>query len=93
MQTLIHLEYAYIQLYINISTYQLHVLPGPSGYVTGSTFFITFAGEPTAIEKLGISLVTTEPAPTVVPWPMVTPGKMTVFPPIQQSLPMVTSFE
>ena len=54
---------------------------------------MTLAGDPTAIEKLGISLVTTELAPTVTPSPIVTPGKITVFPPIQQSCPIETRFE
>ncbi|KAI3336903.1 hypothetical protein HD806DRAFT_475120 [Xylariaceae sp. AK1471] len=43
-----------------------------------------------ATEKSGISLVTTLLAPMVQPLPMVTPGMMVVFPPIQQSSPMMT---
>jgi hypothetical protein len=54
-----------------------------------SNFLITLAGLPTANEFAGTSLVTTDPAPIVLPEPMVTPGQITVFPPIQQSLPMV----
>ena len=44
-----------------------------------------------ATEKLGMSFVTTLPAPTVTPSPIFTPGMMTVFPPIQQSFPIATS--
>ncbi|RAH77226.1 hypothetical protein BO86DRAFT_323852, partial [Aspergillus japonicus CBS 114.51] len=36
------------------------------------------------------SLVTTDPAPIVEPCPIVTPGRMTVFAPIQQSSSMKT---
>ncbi|KAI2642527.1 hypothetical protein GGS21DRAFT_176261 [Xylaria nigripes] len=43
-----------------------------------------------ATEKSGMSLVTMLPAPIVQPLPMVTPGMMVVFPPIQQSSPMTT---
>ena len=56
-------------------------------------FLITFAGFPAAIEWSGISLVTTEPAPMTQPFPMVTPGQMIAFPPIQQSSPIVMGFE
>ncbi|PWY88873.1 hypothetical protein BO94DRAFT_53924 [Aspergillus sclerotioniger CBS 115572] len=52
----------------------------------------TRQGLPTATEKGGMSLVTTDPAPMVDPSPMVTPGKMTTLPPIQQSLPMRTGW-
>jgi hypothetical protein len=51
----------------------------------------TLAGEPIATEKGGISLVTTLPAPMVQPFPILIPGMMIVFPPIQQSFPIVTS--
>ena len=37
-------------------------------------FLIGFAGVPTAITKGGNDLETTEFAPTIVPWPIVTPG-------------------
>ncbi|PYI33762.1 hypothetical protein BP00DRAFT_305350, partial [Aspergillus indologenus CBS 114.80] len=37
-------------------------------------------------------LVTMEPAPIVEPSPIVTSGRMTTFPPIQQSLPIVTGW-
>ncbi|KAH8706178.1 hypothetical protein BGZ61DRAFT_350933, partial [Ilyonectria robusta] len=50
---------------------------------------ITFAGTPTATENSGTSLVTTLPAPIVHPLPIVTPGITVVFPPIQQSSPIV----
>ncbi|KAI1812139.1 hypothetical protein GGS20DRAFT_44171 [Poronia punctata] len=59
---------------------------------TRSTLLTTLAGAPTATEKSGTSLVTTLPAPTVHPFPIVTPGMMVVFPPIQQSSPIVTGF-
>ncbi|KAI1363677.1 hypothetical protein F5Y08DRAFT_329175 [Xylaria arbuscula] len=45
---------------------------------------------PIATEKSGISLVTILPAPIVHPLPIVTPGIIVVFPPIQQSSPMTT---
>ncbi|EYE91348.1 uncharacterized protein EURHEDRAFT_465063, partial [Aspergillus ruber CBS 135680] len=38
------------------------------------------------------SLVTTEPAPTVHPLPILTPGRMMTFPPIQQSSSMKTGW-
>lgn len=59
---------------------------------TGSTFFTTFAGEPTATEKSAMSLVTTLPAPIVQPLPIVTPGMIVTFPPIQLSSPIETGF-
>lgn len=43
-----------------------------------------------ATDQGGMSLETTLPAPTVQPLPTVTPGRMTVPPPIQQSSPMTT---
>jgi hypothetical protein len=55
------------------------------------TFFTTLAGAPIATENAGISLVTTELAPIVQHRPMLTPGKIVTFPPIQQSSPIVTS--
>ncbi|CCF35112.1 hypothetical protein CH063_06963 [Colletotrichum higginsianum] len=51
---------------------------------------MTRAGLPTATEYGGRLLVTTAPDPTVVPRPMVTPGRMIVPPPIQQSSSMRT---
>ena len=51
----------------------------------------TLAGDPIATEKAGISFVTTLPAPMVQPFPILTPGRMIVFPPIQQSFKIVTS--
>ena len=45
------------------------------------------------LEPLEQRLVTTEPAPIVQPSPMVTPGQITVLPPIQQSSPMVTGLD
>jgi hypothetical protein len=58
---------------------------------TGWIFLTTLAGEPIATENGGMSLVTTLPAPIVHPFPIVIPGIITVFPPIQQSFPIVTS--
>lgn len=62
-------------------------------FSTGSaswTFLMTLAGDPTATENAGMLLVTTEPAPIVHPFPIVTPGRMLTLPPIQQSSPMNT---
>src|ERR1017187_3219938 len=56
----------------------------PSGI---SSFRITRAGEPAANEFGGMSLVTTELAPTVDPSPMVTPGRTTTFRPSHTLLP------
>ena len=41
----------------------------------------TLAGFPTAIEFSGISLVTILPAPIIVLFPMITPGKIVEFAP------------
>lgn len=59
---------------------------------TALTVLTTLAGDPTATENGGISLVTTAPAPIVHPFPMVTPARRTTFPPIQQSFPIVTGW-
>lgn len=42
------------------------------------------------MESLGISFVTTLPAPMTALSPIVTPGKIVQFPPIQTFLPFVT---
>jgi hypothetical protein len=55
-------------------------------------FLITLAGFPTASELSGMSLVTTEPAPIVQPFPIFTPGQIIALPPIQQSFPIVMGF-
>ena len=47
-------------------------------------FFIIFAGFPATITSSGISLVTTEPAPTTEFSPIVTPLKIVAPAPIQQ---------
>ena len=47
-------------------------------------------GFPAATTPEGISWVTTLPEPMTTLLPMVTPGLMTVFPPIQTEEPMVT---
>jgi hypothetical protein len=57
---------------------------------TGVTFFTTLAGTPIATLQAGISFVTTAPAAIVQPCPIVTPGKITTCPPIQQSSPITT---
>lgn len=44
---------------------------------------MTFAGTPTAMEKGGISLLTTAPAPMTLPLPIVTPSKILTPEPIQ----------
>ncbi|KAL4736790.1 hypothetical protein BDV11DRAFT_207321 [Aspergillus similis] len=54
--------------------------------------FMTLQGLPTATENGGISFVTTLPAPIVHPSPILTPGRITTFPPIQQSSPMNTGW-
>ncbi|KAF2797329.1 hypothetical protein K505DRAFT_144872 [Melanomma pulvis-pyrius CBS 109.77] len=56
----------------------------------GATFFITLAGDPIATLQAGILRVTTEDAAIVHPLPIVTPGRITTCPPIQQSWPIVT---
>jgi hypothetical protein len=44
-----------------------------------------------AVPFAQLTLVTTLPAPTVEPFPILTPGKMTTLPPIQQSSSIHTS--
>jgi len=51
--------------------------------VYGSFFLMTTQGFPTAIELLGMSFVTTEFAPIVTLFPIVTSGKTVAFAPIQ----------
>ena len=46
-------------------------------------YLIIFAGFPAAIALSGTSFVTTLPAPTTAFSPIVTPGKITLFEPIQ----------
>lgn len=58
---------------------------------TGVTFFTTLAGAPIATLQAGTSLVTIEFEPMVHPSPIVTPGRIVTWPPIQQSSPIVTS--
>jgi hypothetical protein len=54
-----------------------------------SIFFMILAGLPATHTLSGTSFVTTLPAPTVTPRPIVTPGRMMQLPPNQQSSPMV----
>jgi len=70
-----------------------HSTQHPLNYTAGGSFtvFTTLAGAPIATENAGISLVTTELAPTVQHRPILTPGKIVTFPPIQQSSPIETS--
>ena len=51
---------------------------------------MTRQGLPTATTPEGIECVTTLPAPIVVPFPTVTPGRITLRPPIPTSSPMTT---
>lgn len=50
-------------------------LPPLSGSISVSTFLIILAGLPATTWKAGIFLVTTLPAPTVAPFPILTPGR------------------
>jgi len=63
-----------------------------SEYLISYAIIIIFilAGFPIAMESLGISFVTTLPAPMTALSPIVTPGKIVQFPPIQTFLPIVT---
>ncbi len=54
---------------------------------------MTRAGMPATIAFGGTSFVTTAPAPTIAPSPMVTPGRITDFAPSQTSAPIVTGAE
>lgn len=65
------------------------MLYGPF-YFKSSILRIIRQGLPTAKQLSGIDLVTTLPAPIVELSPMLTPGKMTVLPPIHALLPIVT---
>ena len=49
-------------------------------------------GLPKATTFGGISFVTTDPAPMTDLFPIVTPGRIVTFPPIQTSEPMVMGF-
>lgn len=52
-----------------------------------------FAGLPAIIQfPFGNLFVTTEPAPTIVLLPTTTPGKITLFMPIQHCSPIFISF-
>ena len=51
---------------------------------------MTLHGFPAAITLSGISFVTTDPEPMTTFEPMVTPGLMTVLPPIHTLSPIVT---
>ena len=52
---------------------------------------ITLAGTPPAMHCAGRSFVTTAPAATTAPSPMVTPASTTTFAPSQAPSPMTTS--
>jgi len=62
-----------------------------SGGLT-SIFLSIRAGLPATQWKAGTSLVTTLPAPTVTPLPIVIPASTITLPPNQQSSPMVIGF-
>lgn len=51
--------------------------------------FFIFAGVPVAITLSGKLRLTTEPAATTQLLPMVTPGRIMLFAPIQQLLPIL----
>lgn len=53
-------------------------------------FLMTFAGTPPTRVLSGTFLVTTAPAATTTPLPMVTPGQIVLCPPIQTSFPIFT---
>lgn len=75
---------------LEVSVYNTSSLSYFCASSRGVTFFTTLAGTPMATLQAGMSFVTTAPAAIVQPCPMVTPGKITVFPPIQQSSPITT---
>lgn len=52
--------------------------------------FTTLAGTPIASTSSGISFVTTDPAATVTPFPIETPGMTRTFPPIHVLSPIFT---
>ena len=54
--------------------------------VSVNRFFISLAGFPPTIVYGGTSLLTTDPAATIAPSPIVTPGIIIAFIPIQASL-------
>ena len=56
------------------------------------TVLIILAGLPATTLLSGTSFVTTAPAATVQPLPIVTPGQNIAAPPIQQSLPILIGF-
>ena len=57
-------------------------------YKSFSNSRIMRAGTPATSELSGISYVTTDPAATTTLFPMLTPGRIVTFPPIQTSLPI-----
>lgn len=67
-------------------------IPNPL-FVISLYFLTTFAGDPTAIQFSGISLLTTEFAPMIHPFPILTPGKIHTFSPIHTLLPIDTGLE
>src|SRR5687768_6058320 len=50
------------------------------------------AGTPATMAKGGTSLVTTAPAPTMLPFPIVTPGNITAFTPMSAQASILTLF-
>src|SRR5688500_9761621 len=55
---------------------------GAAGAPPASAYPVMRAGLPTTIAYGGTSRVTTAPAPTIAPRPMVTPGRIVAFAPI-----------
>ena len=53
--------------------------------VLASTFFIILAGVPATTTPDGTFFVTTEPAATTEPWPILIPSSITAFAPIRTS--------
>jgi hypothetical protein len=60
----------------------------PTYSTGGLTFFTIRAGLPTTTLYSSTSFVTTLPAPTTQPFPIVTPANIVALPPIQQSSPI-----
>ena len=78
----------------------IHIDPSQMFYFEGKIEFhwlralsnclTALAGAPTQIVLVGMSLLTTEFAPIIAPFPIVTPAKTQTFSPIQTLLPMLT---
>lgn len=82
-----NLCFSFVGVSINFPAF---VYVQPSDASGSATFSTTRAGTPYATENSGMSLVTSDPAPIVQPFPIVTPGRTVVPAPSQQSSPIVT---